>query len=90
MDLNGELPMPQLVKSGKYYYGLSKINKIGIIVIPQEAMKEYRFKDSDRVIIMSGSRKSEGFGVTKSSILQKTDLIRIIQDIPGIANYQLP
>jgi bifunctional DNA-binding transcriptional regulator/antitoxin component of YhaV-PrlF toxin-antitoxin module len=82
--------MPQLVKGGKYVYGLVKISGTGIIIIPPEAMEEYRFKDGDRVIIMSGSRKSGGFGITKSSILQKTNLAGIIQDIPGLASYQIP
>lgn len=82
--------MPQLVKGGKYIYGLSKISKTGVIVIPPEAMKEYQLKDGERVIIMNGSRKSGGFGVTKSSILQKINLAGIIQAVPGLANYQIP
>jgi bifunctional DNA-binding transcriptional regulator/antitoxin component of YhaV-PrlF toxin-antitoxin module len=82
--------MPQLVKGGKYIYGLSKIGKTGTIVIPPESKNEYGFEDGDRVIILSGSRKSGGFGVTKSSILQKTSLTRIIQDIPSLANYTIP
>lgn len=82
--------MPQLVKGGKYVYGLSKISRTGVIVIPPEAMAEYRFRDDDRVIIMSGSRQSGGFGITRSDILQKTNLAGIIQDIPGLASYQIP
>ncbi|HEY97489.1 MAG TPA: hypothetical protein G4O16_04835 [Dehalococcoidia bacterium] len=82
--------MPQLVKGGKYIYGLSKVSRTGVIIIPPEAMTEYKFRDGDRVILLSGSRKSGGFGVTKSSILQKTNLARLIQDIPGLASYQIP
>jgi len=82
--------MPQLVKGGKYVYGLSKIGKTGAIVIPPESKEEYGFEDGDRVIILSGSRKSGGFGVTKSSILQKTSLARILQDIPSLASYRIP
>ena len=82
--------MPQLVQGGKYVYGLSKIGKTGAIIIPPEAKVEYGFQDGDRVIILSGSRKSGGFGVTKSSILQKTSLARILQDISSLANYRIP
>lgn len=82
--------MPQLVKGGKYVFGLTKIGRTGVIVIPPEAMAEYRFRDGDRVIIMSGSRQSGGFGITRSDILQKTNLAGIIQDIPGLASYQIP
>ncbi|MEW6558549.1 MAG: hypothetical protein AB1349_14565, partial [Elusimicrobiota bacterium] len=62
--------MPRIAKGGKYVFGWSKVGKIGRIVIPKEAMKEYKFEVRERVILMSGSRRSGGFGITTLSLLK--------------------
>ena len=37
--------MPQLVKGGKYVYGMSRVGATGNIVILPEAMQRYGYKD---------------------------------------------
>lgn len=59
--------MPQLVKGGKYVFGWSKVNDEGKIVIPSKAFIEYHFKAGEKIILLSGSRTSGGFGLTKSA-----------------------
>ena len=55
--------MPQLVKGGKHTYGWSRVGKTGRIVIPPEALDEYRLKESEKLILVAGSRTSGGFGL---------------------------
>lgn len=82
--------MPQLVKGGKFIYGLSRIGPGGSIIIPPQAMSEYGFKADDNVILMSGSRRSGGFALTKRSIVEKSALSKIIHDLPGLFNNLIP
>ena len=82
--------MPQMVKGGKYVYGMARIGPTGNIVIPPEAMREYRYKDGEYVILMSGSRKSGGFGVTQKRILEKSELSTLLEQLPALTNYEIP
>lgn len=82
--------MPQLVKGGKFVYGLSRVGENGDIVIPSQAIAEYEFKEDENVIVMSGSRKSGGFGLTKAGILEKSSLKAILERLPELANLQIP
>ncbi len=82
--------MPRLVKGGKFVYGLSRIGPDGVIIIPLEAMKEYKYAEGDKVIVLSGSRKSGGFGLTTKSILEKSELHALIEKIPGLVTFQIP
>jgi bifunctional DNA-binding transcriptional regulator/antitoxin component of YhaV-PrlF toxin-antitoxin module len=82
--------MPRLVKGGKYVYGLSVVSPDGTIPIPSEAMEEYHYRAGDRVIVMSGSRKSGGFAITKADKLERSALSTLISDLPGLAAYTVP
>jgi hypothetical protein len=55
--------MPQLVKGGKHAYGRSRVREDRQIVISPEALEEYRFQDSDRLILLPGSKTSRGFAL---------------------------
>ena len=81
--------MPQLVKGGKFVFGLSKVGPKGSIVIPPQAMSEYGFKSGDNIIIMSGSRRSGGFGLTRRSIIEKSRLSNIIDALPDLFNHRV-
>jgi bifunctional DNA-binding transcriptional regulator/antitoxin component of YhaV-PrlF toxin-antitoxin module len=81
--------MPQLVKGGKFIYGLSRIGPEGTIVIPTLAMKEYQYAVGDRVIVMSGSRKSGGFGLTQKGLLEKSELKVMVERLPGLMGFQI-
>ena len=56
--------MPQLVKGGKYVFGWTNINIDLRIRIPDETFDEYKFIETDRLIIISGSRASGGFSIS--------------------------
>lgn len=55
--------MPQLVKGGKLAYGWSRIADTGRIVIPPVALEEYRFGETQILVMLPGSRTSGGFGL---------------------------
>lgn len=70
--------MPQLVKGGKYVYGWSKVGDTGKIVIPPDAVEEYNLRDGEKVILIPGSSRSGGFGITTVERLQNSPLIRMV------------
>lgn len=81
--------MPQLLKGGKYVFGWSKVNSEGRIVVPDEALKEYRLTNVERVILLSGSKTSGGFGVTSVEKLKNSALAAILENCPQLENMQL-
>ena len=82
--------MPQLVRGDKYVYGWSKVSDSGRIVIPPEAMEEYGLKEHDKVILMSGSRRSGGFAVTTPGLLGGSPLSAVLQRFPRLRTFQMP
>ena len=72
--------MPQLVKGGKYIFGWTRLNHDLSIRVPDEAFDEYHFKDTDKLIIMSGSKSSGGFSIAApGSIINSKMSEKIIQ-----------
>jgi antitoxin component of MazEF toxin-antitoxin module len=82
--------MPRLVKGGKFIYGISKIGAAGTIVLPPLAMDEYGFREGDRVILMTGSRRSGGFGLTRVDRLQESGLAVLVEVLPELVNFRIP
>ena len=82
--------MPRLVKGGKYVYGWSQVGNDGKIVIPDEALTEYNLKSLTNVIVLSGSKRSGGFALTITSLLQNSALSRILDENSELANFHLP
>ena len=82
--------MPQVTKGGKYVFGKVIIGQNGTVVIPPEAMQEYRYYDGDNVILMSGSRTSGGFVLTVKSLIEKSEIASIFEASPGLMNFSLP
>jgi bifunctional DNA-binding transcriptional regulator/antitoxin component of YhaV-PrlF toxin-antitoxin module len=82
--------MPYIARGGKYVFGWSKVGEAGRIAIPQEAMKEYRLKDWQKVILMSGSRTSRGFALTTPGLLRSSPLSSILDRLPQLARFQMP
>ncbi len=55
--------MPWLVKGGKNVYAWTRVGYTGHITIAPEALEDYHMNDSDRLIILPGSKTSGGFGL---------------------------
>ena len=56
--------MPRLIKGGKWVYGWVAISAERKMPIPPEAWQEYGFQAGDQVLLLRGSRRSGGFGIT--------------------------
>jgi bifunctional DNA-binding transcriptional regulator/antitoxin component of YhaV-PrlF toxin-antitoxin module len=82
--------MPQLVRGGKYVYGWSKVTDRGRIAMPPEAMDEYGLKGHDKVILMSGSRRSGGIAVTTPGLLGGSPLSAVLRRFPRLRTFQMP
>ena len=52
-------------------------------------MQEYGFSSGDNVIIMSGSRTSGGFGLTRRDIIEKSSLACIIDTLPQLFDFSI-
>ena len=78
--------MPQLVKGGKNAYGWSKVNESGKIVIPSGAFIEYKFSIAKYVYLLSGSKKSGGFGLTTLDLLKSSRFSDLLHDHPEFEN----
>ena len=81
--------MPQLVKGGKYAFGWSTVSLDGEIVIPPEAVIEYKLT-SDKVILISGSKTSGGFSITGLQALHASRLGVLLDKHPDLVNFELP
>lgn len=82
--------LPQLVKSGKHAYGWSEVSATGKVAVPDDALAEYNLTLPCKVFLMSGSKRSGGFAVTTSSLLENSVLLRPLDDNPQLASFQLP
>lgn len=71
--------MPQLVKGGKWIFGLSEVGLSGKIMVPGEAIAEYGFRAGDHLFTMSASRTSGGFILTSRGLLIKTGFDAILK-----------
>ena len=61
--------MPQLVRGGKWVFGWVTVGPVGELTIPPAAWDEYGFQVGDEVTFMPGSRRSGGFGLSHSRLL---------------------
>jgi len=77
--------MPQLVKGGKYVFGWTVLNNDLSIRIPDEAFDEYKFIETDKLIIISGSISSGGFSIiTPDSIIN----LKLSNNIISLIGYK--
>jgi hypothetical protein len=81
--------LPQLVKGGKYIFGWTQIGKDGKVKIPDEALNEYKLYHDEKVIIMSGSTPSGGFGLTSIRLLKDTPIGNSLKDYPKLITFQI-
>jgi bifunctional DNA-binding transcriptional regulator/antitoxin component of YhaV-PrlF toxin-antitoxin module len=82
--------MPQLVKGGKHTFGWSLVGNTGRIVIPSDALEEYRFKESDKLIMIPGSRTSGGFSLGLKESLLTSPLGAVLNHCPELEHFQTP
>jgi hypothetical protein len=82
--------MPKLVKGGKHVFGWSRVARDGQIRIPPEALQEYSRKDPERLIVISGSQTSGGFGLASLASLRGSPLATVAGVRPDLASFAIP
>ena len=62
--------MPQLIKGGKWVYGWVIVGPKRELRIPPQAWQDYGFRVGEEAIIVPGSRRSGGFGLSTFRLLE--------------------
>ena len=75
--------MPQLIKGGKYVFGWTLIHKDFKVRIPDETFDEYKFIETDKLIILSGSKSSGGFSIIAPDSIINSKLSNNIISLVG-------
>lgn len=81
--------MPQMNKGGKFVFGLSLLRDDLTIHIPPQAMNEYGLGLENKVYLISGSKKTGGFVITRKGLLYDSKIGNILRDTPALCYYQL-
>lgn len=81
--------MPHISKGGKYIFGWSKIREDGSVLIPEEAVTEYRLEVNERVILISGSKATGGFVVARKPYLQRSKISNVLTENPDLDHFRL-
>ncbi|MBN2099575.1 MAG: hypothetical protein JW753_08270 [Dehalococcoidia bacterium] len=82
--------MPQLVKGGKHVFGWSRVGDDGHIIVPPEALVEYRLTEPEKLVLMPGSRTSGGFGVASMESLRSSALGAALKLHPSLRPLRMP
>ena len=79
--------MPQMNKGGKFIFGKSLIRDGGTIQFPEQAVQEYDIACEDKIYLITGSKKTGGFCVTRKGLLTTSKLGHILSDNPQLRDY---
>ena len=79
--------MPQMRKRGKFIFGKSLIREAGGIQFPEQAIKEYDIASEGKIYLITGSKKTGGFCVTRKGLLASSKLGHILSDNPQLRDY---
>lgn len=82
--------MPQMNKGGKFVFGTSLVNSDLSVRIPTQAIQEYAITKENKVFLISGSKATGGFVVTRKELLYNTKIGNILKETPALCNYELP
>jgi bifunctional DNA-binding transcriptional regulator/antitoxin component of YhaV-PrlF toxin-antitoxin module len=80
--------MPQISKRGKFIFGWSLVSESRQIIIPNQAYDEYLLKDSDKVILISGSKRTGGFCVSSKIMIEKSSINGLFEAFPLLHEYK--
>ncbi|MBN1218487.1 MAG: hypothetical protein JXM69_06155 [Anaerolineae bacterium] len=82
--------MPQLVKGGKHTFGWARVGDTGRIIIPPAALAEYHLQETEKLILVPGSRTSGGFGLGSPESVKKSPLGAVLDAHLGLREFQSP
>ena len=73
--------MPQMNKGGKFIFGKSLIREDGVLQFPEQAIQEYDITAEGRIYLITGSKKTGGFCVTRKGLLALSKLGHILSEL---------
>ncbi|MBO6219083.1 MAG: hypothetical protein J6N81_05865 [Treponema sp.] len=79
--------MPQMDKGGKFIFGKSLIKEDGTLQFPEQAIQEYDIMSEGKVYLITGSKKTGGFCVTRKGLLAPSKIGHILNDNPHLRDY---
>ncbi len=79
--------MPQMNKGGKFIFGKSLIREGGTIQFPEQAIQEYNITTEGKIYLITGSKKTGGFCVTRKGLLASSKLGNILNDNQPLRDY---
>ncbi|MBU5439588.1 hypothetical protein KQI42_16355 [Tissierella sp. MSJ-40] len=82
--------MPQMNKGGKFIFGISILRDNLSIQFPTQAIEEYDITSEGKVFLISGSKTTGGFVVTRKGMLYDSKIGNILKDTAQLCNYELP
>lgn len=82
--------MPQMNKGGKFIFGISILRDDLSIQFPTQAIEEYDITSEGKVFLISGSKTTGGFVVTRKGMLYDSKIGNILKDTAQLCNYELP
>ncbi len=81
--------MPQVSKGGKYIFGYSLIGQGWSIQLPPQAMREYGIALEGKIYLITGSKTSGGFSVTRKGLLLPSKIGGVLIERPALMDYEL-
>lgn len=81
--------MPQMNKGGKFIFGKSLVRSDLTVHLPTQAISEYDITSEEKVYLISGSKSTGGFVVTRKGLLYPSKIGNILKDTPKLYNYKL-
>ncbi len=80
--------MPLITKGGKFIYGWSWIRDDLSIQLPPVAIKEYDIVSEGKVFLISGSKQTGGFVITRKGLLLNSKIGNILRETPMLCDYK--
>jgi hypothetical protein len=80
--------MPQIGKGGKFVFGWSLIKADYSVKLPDMAVDEYKISSEGKVFLISGSKATGGFCVSRKKLLEGAMIAGVLKDNPLLGNFQ--
>ena len=81
--------MPQMNRGGKFIFGKSLLREDLTVNLPTQAISEYDITSEGKVYLISGSKTTGGFVVTRKGLLYPSKIGNILKDTPQLCDYIL-
>jgi hypothetical protein len=80
--------MPQISKGRKFVFGWSLVNGDYSVRLPDMAVSEYEIASEGKVIVISSSKTTGSFCVSRNQLINKSKLKVILEENSMLRNYE--